>query len=124
MKRTIPEITTDENVQSSGNQMLYSVSQKRRKIDDQKIGDFIVKAIDSFHFKIVAHPIDITAESGQFFAPKFLYWMFGENERIMGYEGLQVTIYLSSKRLIPYVEMTWDSKAPSFAKSDDVIGKL
>ena len=50
--------------------------------------------------------------------------MLGEEERIMGYEGLQVTIYLSSKRLIPYVEMTWESKAPIFAKIDDVIGKL
>lgn len=50
--------------------------------------------------------------------------MFGEDERIMGYEGLQVVIYLSSKRLIPYVEINWESKAPSFAKIDDVIGKL
>ncbi len=50
--------------------------------------------------------------------------MLGEDERVMGYEGLQVTIYLSSKRLIPYVEMTWQSKAPSFAKIDDIIAKL
>jgi len=50
--------------------------------------------------------------------------MFGEDERITGYEGLQVTIYLSSKRLIPYVEMTFEAKAPIFAKIDDVIGKL
>jgi len=50
--------------------------------------------------------------------------MLGEDERVTGYEGLQVTIYLSSKRLIPYVEMTWESKAPSFAKIDDIIGKL
>jgi hypothetical protein len=50
--------------------------------------------------------------------------MLGEDERVTGYEGLQVTIYLSSKRLIPYVEMTWESKAPSFAKIDDIVGKL
>ncbi len=67
---------------------------------------------------------DITSESGPFFAPKFLYWMLGEDERVMGYEGLQVTIYLSSKRLIPFVEMSWEAKAPSFAKIDDIIGKL
>ncbi len=67
---------------------------------------------------------DITSERGPFFAPKFLYWMLGEDERVMGYEGLQVTIYLSSKRLIPFVEMSWEAKAPSFAKIDDIIGKL
>lgn len=26
--------------------------------------------------------------------------------------------------MIPFVEMTWEAKAPSFAKIDDVIGKL
>jgi hypothetical protein len=38
--------------------------------------------------------------------------MFGEKEVITGYEGLSVTIFLSSKRLIPYVELTYEKKAP------------
>ena len=42
----------------------------------------------------------------------------------MGYEGLQVNIYLSSCRLIPYVEITWLSKAPAWTKIDDILGKL
>ena len=50
--------------------------------------------------------------------------MLGEEERIMGYEGLQVHIYLSSKKLIPYVEVQWLKKAPLFAKIDDIILKL
>ncbi len=122
MKRTFAEALIDQN--SKTESILYGVNQKRRKLEDQKIGDFIVKAIDSFHFKIVGNPVDICSDSGNFFAPKFLYWMLGEDERVTGYEGLQVTIYLSSKRLIPYVEMTWESKAPSFAKIDDIVGKL
>lgn len=50
--------------------------------------------------------------------------MLGEEEKIMGYEGLQVIIYLSSKRLVPYVEVHWQSKAPVFTKIDDLIGKI
>lgn len=42
----------------------------------------------------------------------------------MGYEGLQVNIYLSAHRLIPYAEITWVSKAPAWTKIDDILGKL
>jgi len=41
-----------------------------------------------------------------------LDWIFGEKEQIQGYEGLSVTIFLSSKRLVPYVEITFEKKAP------------
>lgn len=61
---------------------------------------------------------------GGFFAPKFLHWMFGEDEQVMGYEGLQVTIYLSARRLIPFVEIKYEKKAPAFAKVDNVEDKL
>jgi hypothetical protein len=67
---------------------------------------------------------DITGDSGLFFAPKFLYWMLGEDERIMGYEGLQIVIYLSARRLIPYCEISYQSKAPLSAKVDDILAKL
>jgi hypothetical protein len=50
--------------------------------------------------------------------------MFGEKELITGYEGLSVTIFLSSRRLVPYVEMTFEKKAPIQAKIDDVIDKI
>lgn len=50
--------------------------------------------------------------------------MLGEEERIMGYEGLQVIIYLSARRMIPYVEVQWESKSSVHAKIDDLIGKL
>ena len=42
----------------------------------------------------------------------------------MGYEGLQVNNYLSARRLIPFVEITWISKAPTWTKIDDILGKL
>jgi hypothetical protein len=50
--------------------------------------------------------------------------MFGEKEVITGYEGLSVTIFLSSKRLIPYVELTYEKKAPIQAKVDDIMEKI
>ena len=62
----------------------------------------------------------VRPDEGRFFAPKFLYWLFGEEERIMGYKGLQVVIYLSSKRLVPFVEIKYEERAPVWAKVDDV----
>lgn len=91
------------------------------KIEGQKIGDFIVNAIDAIHFKVVSSEQELTADSGFFFAPKFVYWMLGEEERILGYEGLQIIIYLSSQRLIPCVEVSFTAKAPSSVKIDDIV---
>jgi hypothetical protein len=42
----------------------------------------------------------------------------------MGYEGLSVTIFLSSKKLVPYVEMTYEKKAPIATKIDDIVNKI
>jgi len=50
--------------------------------------------------------------------------MLGDEEKIMGYEGLQVIIYLSSKQLIPYIEIHWLNKAPVVTKVDDILAKL
>ena len=46
--------------------------------------------------------------------------LFGEEERIQGYENLSVTICLSARRLIPFVNVTYEKKAPLFAKIDDI----
>ena len=119
MKRTFDQITP-----APVNDLLYTPSQKQLKLNDQKIGDFIVKAIDAFHFKIVASALEINTNTGFFIAPKYLYWLFGEDEKIMGYEGLQVNIYLSAHQLVPYVEISWTEKAPAWTKIDDVLDKL
>ena len=88
MKRTFDQITPSEEPVLNLMGQQYNVAQKRQKIEGQRIGDFIVKAIESVHFKIVKSENDINDVSGSFFAPKYLYWMLGEEERIMGYEGL------------------------------------
>ena len=73
---------------------------------------------------MVSTDAELVSDAGSFFAPKYLYWMLGEEERILGYEGLQVVVYLSAKRLIPCVEVTFARKAPAAAKVDDVVEKL
>ena len=50
--------------------------------------------------------------------------IFGKNERISGYEGLSVDIALSPKRLIPFLTVTYETKAPSFANIDNIEEKL
>ena len=56
--------------------LLYGIEAKRRRIDGQRIGDFIVKGLESVHFKIVSEASEINDEnSGNYFAPKFLYWV-------------------------------------------------
>jgi len=46
--------------------------------------------------------------------------MFGEKERISGYEGLSIDITLSKKKLTPYIKITYQSKAPAFANIDNL----
>ena len=50
--------------------------------------------------------------------------MFGESERISGYEGLSIDITLSAKRLIPYYQISYVKKAPAFANVDNLPDKL
>ena len=50
--------------------------------------------------------------------------MFGEKERISGYEGLVLEISLSSKRLFPFIKIQYEKKAPAFANVDNLNEKL
>lgn len=50
--------------------------------------------------------------------------MFGNQERVSGYEGLSVDMILSKKRLMPFVMIKYESKAPAFANIDDLDEKL
>ena len=50
--------------------------------------------------------------------------LFGEEERISGYENLSVTICLSARRLIPFVQITYEKKAPGFLNKVDNIEEM
>jgi len=53
-----------------------------------------------------------------------MHFFFGKNEQIRGYEGLSVDLTLSKKRLIPYLQISYEKKAPAFALSDNIKEKL
>ena len=42
----------------------------------------------------------------------------------MGYEGLSIDVTLSPSFLVPYVQITYQKKAPSFASVDNIEEKL
>ena len=78
MKRTFSQMTKDPeaNQKAEASKVLYGAEEKRKKLDTQKIGDFIVNARDAIHFKIVSTSEEVNAdESESFFEPKFLYWV-------------------------------------------------
>ena len=78
MKRTFSQITKDPEANQNGeaSKVLYGTEEKRKKLNTQKIGDFIVNARDAIHFKIVSTSEEVSAdESEAFFEPKFLYWV-------------------------------------------------
>ena len=78
------------------------------------MGDFIVNAKDSIHFRI-------GGDSQKWFAPKYTHQIFDEKEQIKGYEGLSVEMTLSPKYLVPLVQIHFTKKAPSFALNIDNI---
>lgn len=83
MKRTFDQTTKDQpNPDEEGKddglsgKTLYGIDGKRRKLSTQRLGDFIVKAKDAVHFKIVSSVEQIDSEGSEsFFEPKFLYWV-------------------------------------------------
>ena len=46
--------------------------------------------------------------------------MYGKDERISGYEGLSIDITLSKKRLFPFMQISYEQKAPAFANIDNI----
>ena len=110
MKRTIEEVAN--STQQNGT-IYYDQNAKRLKLESQKIGDFIVNALDAIHFRF--------AGDEQFFGPKFAHQIFGEKEQIRGYEGLSVDITLSPKFLVPLIQVSYEKKAPIFAISPDNV---
>lgn len=113
MKRPIEEIA-NANSTTLG---LYQIDSKKKKLETQRVGDFIVKALESIHFRI-------GQDSEQWFGPKFTHQIFGEKEQIMGYEGLSIDVTFSPKYLVPLVQITYQKKAPAFISGDDIEGKL
>jgi len=72
MKRTFDQITQDPSQPSL--ELLYGLTKKRKKLTDQRVGDFISNAKDVIHFKIANSATDLEQQTG-FFEAKFLDWV-------------------------------------------------
>ncbi|KAK0040292.1 histone acetyltransferase type B catalytic subunit [Biomphalaria pfeifferi] len=64
------------------------------------------KANDVIYFKLVRKEEDIEDES-KTFHPDMTHQLFGDSELIFGYKNLNVHIYYSAARLIPYLNISY-----------------
>ncbi|XP_031552908.1 histone acetyltransferase type B catalytic subunit-like [Actinia tenebrosa] len=78
------------------------------------LSSFKTSANSAINLKLVTTENDIF-DKGKEFHPEFTHQLFGDNETIFGYSGLQVQLYYHSGSLLTYLGMTYDS---------DVNGKL
>ncbi|KAG9225914.1 hypothetical protein CCMSSC00406_0006464 [Pleurotus cornucopiae] len=63
-------------------------------------------------------------ESYENFHPTFTYPIYGEEEKIYGYEGLTIDLRFASGSLVPYLSVNYSAKLPSTSTVDDVEGTL
>ncbi|KAI8055876.1 acyl-CoA N-acyltransferase [Syncephalis plumigaleata] len=58
------------------------------------------------------------------FEPRFTYPIFGQEEQIFGYEGLQINFYFSASSLYLYVDINYKKKLDASIGEADDIDKL
>ena len=60
------------------------------------------------------------------FPPQFTYPIFGEEERIFGYQGLRVNLSLAAHNLQPHFEISYDKKFKTLGdtKATDILETL
>ena len=127
MKRTLEEMqaqnhqngSAQTNGGTTAQESLYDATAKKRKLDSQRVGQFIVKTDKSIHFKVAND-----SKQEQYFGPTFTHQVFDEKGQIKGYENLSIDITLSPKFLVPLVRVTYTEKAPASASVDDIEEKL
>eukprot|EP00347_Sterkiella_histriomuscorum_P005759 403355378 len=121
MKRTFGEIS-NSNLADDKQLHIYGNETKRRKLQAQRIGDFIVDARQAINFRLSSdiNKLEDLQATTLFFSPQFVHFVFGKDERISGYEGLSIDITLSKKKLMPFVQFTYENKAPAFANIDNI----
>ena len=74
MKRSLDQITQSQDKKE---ELFFDESTKKRKLDTQRIGAFIVKANDAIHFRIVS--AEDFESRDKYFGPVHSHQIFGEN---------------------------------------------
>lgn len=60
------------------------------------------------------------------FQPRFTYPIFGEEERIFGYQGLKINLRFAAHDLLPNIQISYDKrfKPVGDTKATDLLEKL
>lgn len=91
------------------------------------LADYVVDATEALTFRLIRCLADLEDEARNF-KPEMTHQIYGDNENIFGYKGLQIKLYMSAGSLQSYVNYSCEGKVdPSKADGvvpDDVIGPL
>lgn len=73
------------------------------------LDDFIAYAPNVINIKLIRSENDFDSEKTAFH-PEYTHQIFGENENIFGYQGLQVRLYYTAARLVSYLGFDYEEK--------------
>lgn len=82
------------------------------------LADYVIDANQALKFRLIRSPADMEDESRDF-EPEMTHQIYGENENIFGYKGLQIKLYMSAGSLRSYVNYSCEGKVDP-AKTDGV----
>lgn len=89
--------------------------------------EYVVDANDVLRFKLVRGAEDLEDE-GTEFPPEMCHQIYGDNENIFGYRGLQIKLYMTAGTLKAFVSAKWDTKVDPLktdgVTADDVVAPL
>ncbi|KAL8561912.1 hypothetical protein ACOMHN_046702 [Nucella lapillus] len=92
-----------------------------------KLEDFKCSANEAIHFKLVRQEADLHDEK-KTFKPDMTHQTFGEQESIFGYKDLEVQMFYTAGRLIPFVNLQYTDRVPPTGTNgvfaDNVAQKL
>jgi len=89
--------------------------------------EYVADANDVLRFKLVRGAEDLEDEAREF-PPEMCHQIYGDNENIFGYRGLQIKLYMTAGTLGAFVSAKWDTKVDPLktdgVTADDVVAPL
>ena len=98
-----------------------------------ELAQFVSDSTEVFRIRLVdslaatSETINGHSEQLSYFKPKFTYPIFGDEETIVGYKDLKISLYLSSAGLDPFIKLEFSDELDfkkHGAKSDNIIDQI